>query len=251
LLLTSDEEGDAKYGTVEILKYLKERNELPDYCIVAEPTCDMRFGDTIKVGRRGSINGVLHLQGVQGHAAYPEKSKNPIHEIAGVLHKIAGVDLDGGDDVFAPSKFVITDIRAGMEMTNVTPGSLKMMFNVRNSTKTTKADVEAFVQRHFAGMAYTLTLTQGAKPFVTERNSPVVALLCEAVREVTGINPGLGTGGGTSDARFLGEYGVDTVEFGVINDTIHAPNERTSINELRQLEAVFVRLLASFHRADS
>ena len=246
LILTSDEEGDAKYGTVEVLKFLKERGELPDYCIVAEPTCEEQFGDMVKVGRRGSINGVIEKRGKQGHAAYPEKSKNPIHKVAQVLPFMAGIDLDDGDEFFAPSKFVITDIRAGMEVTNVTPGNLKMMFNVRNSTKTSKDDVEAFVHKYFKEMDYTLTLSQSAKPFLTDKDSAVVHHIVKAIEETTGVYPKLGTAGGTSDARFLGEYGVDTVEFGVINDTIHAPNERTSIKELEQLEKVFTRLLEKF-----
>ena len=142
VLITSDEEGDAEYGTVEVLKYLKKKEFLPDFTVVAEPTCERVFGDAIKIGRRGSINGVLEKIGEQGHAAYPEKTKNPIHKVAQVLPHIAGVKLDEGDEYFTPSRFIITDIRAGMEVTNVTPDKLKMMFNVRNSTKTTKEDIE-------------------------------------------------------------------------------------------------------------
>ena len=149
MILTSDEEGDAKYGTLEVIKYLKNINFLPNYVIVAEPTCEKKFGDTIKIGRRGSINGVLHLKGTQGHAAYPEKSDNPIHKIAHILPKITGQTLDSGDEFFAPSKFITTDIRAGLEVTNVTPGSLKMMFNIRNNTKTSKENVEEFIKKAF------------------------------------------------------------------------------------------------------
>ncbi len=246
LLITSDEEGEAKYGTVEVLEWLKENAFLPDYAIVAEPTCETRFGDAIKIGRRGSINGIIEKIGKQGHAAYPEKAVNPIHKVAQVLPYMAGVDLDSGDENFAPSKFVITDIRAGMGVTNVTPGKLRMMFNVRNSTQTTKEDVEAFVHRYFREMDYTLTLNESAKPFVTDRTSRVVRDLVRAIGEVTGIEPKLSTAGGTSDARFFGEYGIDTVEFGVVNDTIHAPNERTSIAEVENLERVFARVIANF-----
>ncbi|OQX74076.1 MAG: succinyl-diaminopimelate desuccinylase [Campylobacteraceae bacterium 4484_4] len=246
LLITSDEEGEGKYGTVEVLKWLKEKAFLPDYAIVAEPTCEEHFGDAIKIGRRGSINGVIEKIGKQGHAAYPEKAVNPIHKVAQVLPHMAGVDLDSGDENFSPSKFVITDIRAGMEVTNVTPGKLRMMFNVRNSTKTTKEDVETFVHRYFKEMDYTLTLNESARPFVTDRNSRVVRDLVHAIEEVAGITPKLSTAGGTSDARFFGEYGIDTVEFGVINDTIHAPNERTSIEEVKDLERVFARVIAEF-----
>jgi len=246
ILLTSDEEGEAKYGTVEMLNYLKENRFLPDFAIVAEPTCEKFFGDAIKVGRRGSINGVIEKMGVQGHAAYPEKAKNPIHKVAQILPFMAGVDLDEGDEFFSPSKFVITDIRAGMEVTNVTPGKLKMMFNVRNSTKTTKEDVERFVHKYFRGMDYILTINESAKPFLTKRNSPIVHHLVKAIEEKTGMYPKLSTAGGTSDARFFAQFGVDVVEFGVINDTIHAPNERTTMQEVEDLEDVFKKVIDNF-----
>jgi succinyl-diaminopimelate desuccinylase len=246
LLLTSDEEGDAKHGTIEVLKYLKEKDFLPDYAIVAEPTCEERFGDAIKIGRRGSINGVIEKIGKQGHAAYPEKALNPIHKVAQVLPHIAGVDLDEGDAFFAPSKFVITDIRAGMEVTNVTPGKLKMMFNVRNNTKTDKAKIEAFVDRHFKDMNYILTLTQSAKPFMTDKDSKIVKTITSAIKDVTGVDTKYSTAGGTSDARFLAEYGVEVVEFGVRNDTIHAPNERTTPEEVEGLKRVFDDVIENF-----
>ncbi|WP_353662098.1 succinyl-diaminopimelate desuccinylase [Hydrogenimonas sp. SS33] len=246
LLLTSDEEGEAKHGTVEVLRYLKARDFLPDYAIVAEPTCEKVFGDAIKIGRRGSINGVIEKVGKQGHAAYPEKAVNPIHKVAQVLPHMAGVDLDEGDEFFAPSKFVITDIRAGMEVTNVTPGKLKMMFNVRNNTKTTKEDIEAFVDRYFKEMNYLLTLDQSASPFMTDKNSQIVRAITASIEEVTGMTPKYSTAGGTSDARFLAEYGVDVVEFGVVNDTIHAPNERTTVKEVENLKRVFDGVISAF-----
>ncbi len=246
LLLTSDEEGDAINGTVKMLEHLKSINFLPDFAIVAEPTCEEVFGDAIKIGRRGSINGVIEKMGRQGHAAYPQKAKNPIHIVAQVLPYMAGVNLDEGDEDFAPSQFVITDIRAGMEVTNVTPGKLKMMFNVRNSTKTTAEDIKAFVDKYFKNMDYSLILNQSAKPFVTNHNSPVVKIMVEAIKDIVDITPKLSTAGGTSDARFFGEYGVDTVEFGVINDTIHAPNERTSIKEVEDLARIFAKVIEKF-----
>ena len=246
ILLTSDEEGDAEYGTKIMLEHLKSINFLPDFAIVAEPTCDKVFGDAIKIGRRGSINGVIEKHGKQGHAAYPEKSTNPIHKVAQVLPAIAGVNLDEGDDYFSPSQFVITDIRAGMEVTNVTPGKLKMMFNVRNSTKTSKEDVEKFVHRYFKGMNYELNLNQSSKPFLTDPNTLVVACLDRAIESICGITPQHSTAGGTSDARFLAEYGVSTVEFGVVNDTIHAPNEHTTIDEVEKLYQVFKKTIKNF-----
>ncbi len=246
LLLTSDEEGPAKYGTVIVLEYLKEQGMLPDAVIVAEPTCEESFGDAIKVGRRGSINGIIEKHGVQGHAAYPEKSTNPIHKVVQVLPHMAGIDLDEGDEFFSPSKFVITDIRAGMEVTNVTPGKLKMMFNVRNSTATNKEDVEHFVHRYFKEMNYTLELDQSAKPFMTDVNTKVVKHLDAAIQSVTGITPKHSTAGGTSDARFIAEYGIDVIEFGVKNDTIHAPNERTTKEEVIGLYHVFTTLIREY-----
>ncbi|SFV62808.1 N-succinyl-L,L-diaminopimelate desuccinylase [hydrothermal vent metagenome] len=248
ILLTSDEEGDAKYGTVVMLEYLKEQGMLPDYCIVAEPTCESRFGDAIKIGRRGSINGYLAINGRQGHAAYPEKAINPVHQIAPVLEKIAGVDLDKGDEDFSPSKIVITDIRGGMEVTNVTPGSLKIMFNVRNSTQTTQEDIRLYIDKYLHDLDYSLELTQGSYPFVTTRDSKVVKKLTSSIYGVTGKQAKLSTAGGTSDARFMGAFGIDVVEFGVINDTIHAPNECTSIVEVEKLYEVFKQTVKDFNK---
>ncbi|MDD3595464.1 succinyl-diaminopimelate desuccinylase [Sulfuricurvum sp.] len=246
ILLTSDEEGPAKFGTVEVLKYLKEHQLLPDAVLVAEPTCEKVFGDAIKVGRRGSINGVIEIIGKQGHAAYPEKALNPVHQIAPLLSRIAGAFLDEGDAYFAPSQVVITDIRAGIETTNVSPGKLKMMFNVRNSTRTNKDSIEIFMSEHLRGLNYSLKLDQSAEPFVTDADTPIVRTLSGAIETVCGIRPKNSTAGGTSDARFIAAYGIDVIEFGVINDTIHAPNERTSIEEVKNLYSVFTKLIDNF-----
>jgi succinyl-diaminopimelate desuccinylase len=141
---------------------------------------------------------------------------------------------------------VITDIRGGMEVTNVTPGELKIMFNVRNSTKTAQEDVRRHVEKVLDGLDYTLELTQGSYPFVTDRDSKVVRHITRSIRKITGVETKLSTAGGTSDARFMGAFGIDVVEFGVINDTIHAPNERTSIKEVKQLYEVFSELVVHF-----
>lgn len=243
ILLTTDEEGEALFGTKIMLEHLKSKNLMPTHCIVAEPTCESLFGDAIKVGRRGSINGILELKGKQGHAAYPEKAINPIHQIAHILEQIAGVDLDDGDEYFAPSKLVITDIRSGYEVTNVTPNSLKLMFNVRNSTKTTQDDIENFINSKFDGLEFTLKLSQTASPFITNGNSLLVTRLSSAIEKKCGILPKLSTAGGTSDARFIAPYGVEVLEFGVINDTIHAPNERVGVDEIEKLYTVFRELI--------
>lgn len=246
LLLTSDEEGEGTHGTIEMINYLKERAMLPDAAVVAEPTCEAVFGDAIKVGRRGSINGYITLKGKQGHAAYPEKGVNPINLIAPRLVGMAGVDLDNGDAFFAPSKFVITDIRAGIQVTNVTPNELKMMFNVRNTTLTTKEDVRAFVAKNLEGLEYELTLTQGSYPFVTDANAKVIKNIDKAIERVTQVKPKHSTAGGTSDARHMAPLGIEVVEFGVINDTIHAVNERTSRKEVEKLYEVFKNLIENW-----
>jgi len=247
LLLTSDEEGDAEFGTIIMLEHLKEIGLLPDYCIVAEPTCETQFGDAIKIGRRGSINGYLTINGKQGHAAYPEKAINPVHQIAPVLEKLAGVHLDNGDNDFAPSQIVITDIRGGMEVTNVTPGSLRIMFNVRNSTKTTQEEITLYVDKLLEGLEYSLELKQGSYPFVTKRDSKIVRKLSESIKTITNVDTKMSTAGGTSDARFMGTFGIDVVEFGVINDTIHAPNECTTIVQVEQLYEIFMKTTINFN----
>ena len=246
ILLTSDEEGEADFGTQIVLEYLKENDMLPDYAVVAEPTCEDDFGDAIKVGRRGSINGYITLKGKQGHAAYPQKADNPIEKIASRLGNMAGVNLDEGDQYFAPSKFVVTDIRSGMQVTNVTPNELKMMFNVRNTTLTTQKEVREFVEKNLDGLDFDLRLTQGSYPFVTDTDTKVVKNIDDAIESVVGIKPKHSTAGGTSDARFMAPYGIKVIEFGVKNDTIHSVDERTTYKEVEDLYKVFKTLVKNW-----
>ncbi len=246
ILLTSDEEGDGTYGTKKILQYLKKEDFLPDCAVVAEPTCSEFFGDSIKVGRRGSINGIVEIFGRQGHAAYPEKSINTIHKIAPILDKLAEHCFDGGDEFFAPSKLVLTDIRSGYEVTNVTPGHLKFMFNVRNSTKTKKEDVEEYIKELLQDCEFTLKLSRGSYPFITDKNSILIEKMTKSVEQVLHVKPAHSTAGGTSDARYMGFYGIDVVEFGTRNDTIHAPNERVKFEEVEKLVEVYEHFLKSF-----
>jgi len=246
ILMTSDEEGEAINGTVKVLEYLKNIDFLPTSAIVAEPTCETIFGDAIKVGRRGSINGYLELQGKQGHAAYPEKTINPIHQISEVLNNIAGHNLDNGDEYFAPSQLIITDIRSGMQVTNVTPNKLNMMFNVRNSTKTTQKEIKEFIDKYFSKFDYTLKLTQGSYPFMTDANTKVVQKMRSSIKNILDIDTKNSTAGGTSDARFFGQFKIDTIEFGVINDTIHSVGERTTVKEVENLSKIFVDIIKSY-----
>ncbi|MEA3384564.1 MAG: succinyl-diaminopimelate desuccinylase [Campylobacterota bacterium] len=246
ILLTSDEEGEAIDGTVKVLEYLKQRELLPTSAIVAEPTCEEVFGDAIKVGRRGSINGYLELKGKQGHAAYPQKAINPIHKISAILPNIAGHNLDNGDEFFSPSQFVVTDIRSGMQVTNVTPNKLNMMFNVRNSTKTTQESIKEFIDENFKDLDYSLKLTQGSYPFITDADTSVVKNIQKSIKNVCNIDTKLSTAGGTSDARFFGQYKIPTVEFGVKNDTIHAIDEKTTVKEVDDLTLVFQDIIKNW-----
>lgn len=246
IILTSDEEGDGIYGTQEVLKFMEQNGDLPDFAIVAEPTCDRVIGDSIKVGRRGSINGVLNIFGKQGHAAYPQKCINPAHILAKVFDKFADFDLCNGDEFFEPSKIVITDIRGGIEVCNVTPDALRVMFNVRNSNKIDIDYVENYIKSLFNGSNIDLKLTSSSKPFLTCCSSKIIDKMVQSIQKITNVVPNKNTKGGTSDARYFSQFGVDVVEFGVVNDRIHAVNERVRIIEVQKTYEIFKYLIENF-----
>lgn len=246
VLLTSDEEGEAVFGTQYVLQELKKLNLLPDFAVVAEPTCVEKFGDMIKIGRRGSINGKLTIKGKQGHVAYPSKCINPVELIAPILNKIAGFDLDKGSTEFEPSKIVITDIRGGMEVVNVTPNDLKIMFNVRNSTVTSLQDLQEYLENLLKEIPHSLELKQSSKPFLTDSKNKIVQTMLKVLESQNGFTPVLSTSGGTSDARYFAEFGVNVVEYGVCNDRIHSINERVKISEVEALQKSFLELLRKF-----
>ncbi len=246
ILLTSDEEGEGIYGTKFMLEELKKRDLLPHSCIVAEPTSINRTGDMLKIGRRGSINGTLIIEGKQGHVAYPQKCINPIELLGSKLGALAGIELDNGDSHFAPSKLVITDIRSGMEVVNVTPQNLKIMFNVRNSPLSNEDSIRSYITSILGSLPYELTLKTNSLPFITADDSEIVKSLCAIIERTLGITPQLSTSGGTSDARFFASYGVNVVEIGVPNDRIHAINERVSISDILALHDIFVEFLQLF-----
>lgn len=247
VLLTSDEEGAAIFGTKYTLECLKEKDLLPDFAIVAEPTSVEKFGDMIKVGRRGSINGVLKVFGQQGHVAYPKKCLNPVDIIAPHLSKISGHKLDKGSEEFEPSRIVVTDIRGGLEVVNVTPNDLKIMFNVRNSTQTSVESVRKYLEHLLAKAPHSLELNQSSKPFLTDKQSLIVQKIVKALESQNGFAPELSTSGGTSDARYFAEFGVKVVECGVCNDSIHAINERVRMSEVEALQNTFGVLLAQWN----
>lgn len=247
VLLTSDEEGAAIFGTKYTLECLKDKDLLPDFAIVAEPTSVERFGDMIKVGRRGSINGILKIFGQQGHVAYPKKCLNPVDIIAPHLSKISGHKLDKGSEEFEPSRIVVTDIRGGLEVVNVTPNDLKIMFNVRNSTQTSIESVRKYLEHLLAKAPHSLELNQSSKPFLTDKQSLIVQKIVKALESQNGFAPELSTSGGTSDARYFAEFGVKVVECGVCNDSIHAINERVRMSEVEALQNTFAVLLAQWN----
>lgn len=248
-LLTSDEEGDATDGTVKVVETLKARGETLDYCIVGEPTSLHAQGDTIKNGRRGSLSGKLIVKGVQGHVAYPEKVRNPIHRAAPALAELAAAHWDIGNEYFPPTSFQISNIHAGTGATNVVPGTLEVLFNFRFSTASTATGLQRRTQeildKH--DLDYDLLWTLGGRPFLTEPGRLVLALV-EAIRVETGVTAELSTTGGTSDGRFIADICPEVVEFGPINATIHKIDECVALADIEPLtriyEATFRKLLA-------
>lgn len=245
LLLTSDEEGDALDGTVRVVEALQARGESIDCCIVGEPTSAHCLGDTIKNGRRGSLSARLRVFGIQGHVAYPEKVKNPIHLAAPALAELASGRWDAGNDYFPPTSFQISNIHGGTGAGNVVPGSVEVLFNFRFSTASTvddlQARVHALLDRH--GLDYEIHWTLGGRPFLTPRGR-LVGVVTEAVRSVVGTEPELSTSGGTSDGRFIADICPEVVELGPVNATIHKVDEHVAIADLEPLAAIYQETLA-------
>jgi succinyl-diaminopimelate desuccinylase len=243
-LLTSDEEGDATDGTVKVVAALKARNERPDFCIVGEPTSVNHLGDTIKNGRRGSLSGKLIVRGIQGHVAYPEKVKNPIHRALPALAELAAAHWDIGNEFFPPTSFQISNIHAGAGATNVVPGACEVLFNFRFSTASTAQSLQERVHhildRH--GLEYDLVWTLGGQPFLTPPGR-LVAALAAAIEAETGIRAALSTSGGTSDGRFIAEICPEVVEFGPVNATIHQVDERIALADIEPLTRIYADTL--------
>ncbi|TRZ92264.1 MAG: succinyl-diaminopimelate desuccinylase [Rhodocyclaceae bacterium] len=242
LLLTSDEEGDAVNGTVRVVEALRARNETIDFCIVGEPTCVNRLGDTMKNGRRGSLSATLAIKGVQGHVAYPHLVKNPVHLAAPVLAELASTTWDAGNEHFPPTGFQISNAQAGTGAGNVVPGSFEIMFNFRFSTASTveglQSRVHALLDRH--PFEYDIRWTLGAKPFLTVRGTLCDALT-DAVTGEIGIAPESSTTGGTSDGRFIADICPQLVEFGPINTSSHKIDECIAVADLEPLARIYER----------
>ena len=239
-LITSDEEGRAREGTLKVMEALHARGEQIDWCVIGEPSCSAQLGDTIRVGRRGSLSGILTVHGRQGHVAYPQLADNPIQRFAPVLAELYARPLDQGNEYFPPSSFQVVKLQSVSDAVNVTPGELTSRFNFRYSTVWTHAKLKAWVQELFDrhGLDYTLDWHLSGEPFLTP-GGPLVEATVAAVSEITGVTPEQSTGGGTSDGRFIAPYGTHVVEFGALNGTIHKPNEEIEVAHIAQLRAVY------------
>jgi succinyl-diaminopimelate desuccinylase len=239
-LLTSDEEGPAVDGTVRVCDRLRERGIAPDYCIVGVPTSVNALGDTIKNGRRGTLSGRLRVIGVQGHIAYPQLAKNPIHLLAPALAELVATRWDEGNAYFPPTSWQVSNIHAGTGAGNVIPGEAVVDFNFRFCTESTpeslKARVHAVLDRH--GLDYELAWTLGGEPFLTPAGELSEAL-SEAILAHTGVRCELSTTGGTSDGRFIAKICPQVIEFGPLNETIHKIDERVEVASLEPLKNVY------------
>ena len=244
LLLTSDEEGPALEGTARVVEWLEETGQIPDYCLVGEPTSVDQLGDTIKNGRRGSLSGVLTVRGIQGHVAYPHLARNPIHLTAPALADLTNTVWDQASEDFPATTFQISNLQSGTGAGNVVPGELTAWFNFRFSTASSANSLQErtrqILQRH--GLDFDLQWSLSAQPFLTPHGTLVTALQ-EAVQHVTGVHPTLSTSGGTSDGRFLVTLGSQVVELGPCNGTIHQRNERIASTDPARLSAIYQRLL--------
>lgn len=239
LIITGDEEGPASHGTVALIEWMEARGIRPDLCLVGEPTSDARLGDTIKIGRRGSVNMWIEVEGVQGHVAYPHLAANPIPPLIAALAELGAIPLDEGNEWFQPSNLEITNVDVGNPATNVIPGRATARLNIRFNDRQRGADlverVRAIVARH--APAATLTAKISGEAFLTPPGA-LSEMVSGAIRRVTGLTPELSTSGGTSDARFLSRI-CPVVEFGLPNATMHKLDEAVAIPDLHALSAIY------------
>jgi succinyl-diaminopimelate desuccinylase len=243
-LITSDEEGPSVDGTRRVVLHLQARGEPIDWCLVGEPSSEAEFGDTVKIGRRGSLSGRLTVHGIQGHVAYPELADNPVHAFAPALAELSARVWDVGNAHFQPTTFQVSNINAGTGAPNMVPGELKARFNLRFSPVQTipglQETVTGILDRH--GVRHTLEWFISGEPFYTAPGHLSEAVT-RAVEDVTGRAPKLSTGGGTSDGRFIAPLGAEVVELGVSNRTIHKVNECVQVSEVQALHSAYARVL--------
>jgi succinyl-diaminopimelate desuccinylase len=254
-LITGDEEGPAINGTVKVLQWMRENNHVPDHCIVGEPSCVDTLGDTIKIGRRGSLSFVVTVEGKQGHVAYPQKADNPIPKLARFIDRIASAKIDEGNDHFDPSTLAVTTFDVANPAGNVIPSRAVAKFNIRFAPEHDFDSLRAWIESHIEtvktelGGKWSCTTIEGAEAFITEPGA-FVGMVLDAVEAETGVLPKLSTAGGTSDARFVKDY-CPVLEFGPTNATIHQSDERVSIDELKATQAVYGRILDAYFNSRS
>ncbi|MFA6698635.1 MAG: succinyl-diaminopimelate desuccinylase [Thiomicrospira sp.] len=253
-LITSDEEGPAVNGTVKVVETLEARQEKIDYCLVGEPSSDDKLGDSIKNGRRGSLNGELIIKGKQGHIAYPQLADNPVHKAVPALTALCAIEWDQGNAYFPPTSFQISNIQAGTGATNVIAAQCKVMFNFRFSTEHTPESLKQGVIACLSqfDLDYELSWNLSGLPFVTPAEGALIQATSDAIETVLGYRPTLSTGGGTSDGRFIAPTGAEVIEFGPINATIHQINEQVSVSDLNKLTDIYYHILVNLliHPAD-
>jgi succinyl-diaminopimelate desuccinylase len=243
-LITSDEEGPSVDGTKRVVETLVARKEKIDWCVVGEPSSEKQLGDTIKIGRRGSVSGRLTVHGVQGHVAYPHLAENPVHTLAPALAELTSRVWDQGNEYFQPTTFQVSNLNAGTGAPNVIPGELKARFNLRFGPVQTiqglRETVEGILARH--KVRFTIEWYVSGEPFYTPPGA-LSAAAVGAIQDITGVTPKLSTGGGTSDGRFIAPMGAQVVELGVTGTTLHKVNENIRVQEVDQLHGIYLRLL--------
>ena len=248
-LVTSDEEGPAINGIKRVIETFDSSNTKIDYCLVGEPSSSESLGDTIKIGRRGSLNGKLKLLGVKGHVAYPHLAKNPIHIAAPMLSELVSETWDRGNEHFPPTSFQISNVHAGVGVSNVIPGGIEIDFNFRYSTETNeeliKERVVNILNKHTSD--YELEWSLSGKPFLTQA-SDFIEIISDSVQKVVGKKPLLSTAGGTSDGRFIAPTGAQVVELGPSNKTIHKVNECVQIDDIEQLSTIYEKILIAINQ---
>ena len=245
LLITGDEEGDAVDGTVRVLEWMAAHHQIPDFCIVGEPTCPARLGDMIKIGRRGSLNAKITVHGTQGHVAYPHRADNPVHRLVRVAAALTAAPLDAGTEWFEPSSLQFTSLDVGNQATNVIPAAASAMLNIRFNDRHTGASLSAWLRAVLAQHAerFDLDISISGESFLTQPGDAVQALR-RAVEAASGVAPRLDTGGGTSDARFIARY-CPVAEFGLVGSSMHQADERVPVAELRALAEIYRAALAA------
>jgi len=244
MLITSDEEGHARDGTLKVMQTLKERGESIDWCVLGEPSSQNSLGDIVRIGRRGSLSGMLTVQGVQGHVAYPQLADNPIRRFAPILAELHVIEWDQGNEQFPPTSFQVVDIRSGLGFPNVTPAELNARFNFRYSTEWDHERLRTRVHELFDShdIDYELSWHLSGEPFLTEPGKLIDAVV-QAVEEKSGNAPELSTGGGTSDGRFISPAGTDVVELGPVNESIHKVDEHVRIDDVITLTSMYQRII--------